>query len=570
MRQTLTALVLVAATATMTGCGPLLRMIGDAAANAITQKTNDLGPVAARIYYTTNLFPKTFELLETDYGGDLWVEGNNALCVVLQKRQGIGMYEVDGGVGYQAGKGEPMVMPYFGKGAYWATLAKSDLAAKSVMLRTSSGQSAKFQIAPAKPITIKAINGKAPANATIDLSKDLVLDLAHPPGALGTPIKVSLIATAVGQRSMVDVAVAKAAPRVVIPKAAFRNLQVTASHEGAVNLERGRNLLLVERFDHQVVKSNTVGAVELIGRAWSWAPVNVVGDWRPNLALTHQGQMAAQAGAVAYRMHKPSAFYGPPLLPGKNIGLGSLRARGKMFEQTSSSSEHYSGNYVVTTTTTTTLAFPDLPDSYWQSMLSSLERGLNASLKRSSGISLQPVSRLASSPTYKALEEQSDISSGQNATYKSTVYVERTLKGSRHVFPASFVSMMGAVSSTFAADRPISRMLSESKLDGILTGTLDVQIATQKGTDKLVLVPRFTFSIYGPPNGYMIGPTGYVDGTIETADGVPFNSQVLEANPDELERVVRLPDLLAAFEKSLQELRAKEKAEGYDAIWSLR
>lgn len=570
MRQSIAAVAIVLAAATTTGCGPILRMIGDAAAFAITQKTNDLSPVAARIVYTTNLFPKTFDLLETDYGGDAWVEGNNTLGVVLLKRQGIGMYELDGGVGFVAGKGEPLVMPYMGKGAYSATLARNDAGAKTVVLRTTSGQTAKFQLAPAKPITIKAINGKAPANAVIDLAKDLVLDLAHPPGAVGTPIKVSLIATAVGQRSMVDIGVFRSANRVVVPKAAFRNLHVTASHEGAVNLERGRNLLLVERFDHRVVKSNAVGAVELIGRAWSWAPVHVVGDWRPNLYLHHDGEMPAEASAVAYRLNKPSAFYGPPLLPGKAIALGSLRARGTLFKQTSEESTRYSGDYKITTTTTTTLAFPNLPDGHWQRMLVALQRGLDASLKRSAGITLQPVSRLAASPTYKALEEQSDLTDSRQSMVKSTVYVERTLNGSRHVFPESFAGILNSVSSTFAADRPISRMLSESRLDGVLTGNLDVQIATQKGSDKLVLVPRFQFAIFGPPNGYVVGPTSYVDGTIEATDGVPFNEEQLQADPRELERVVRLPDLLAAFEKSLKELRAKEQAEGYDAIWKLR
>lgn len=568
MRPVVPVLVVLAAVTT-SGCGPLLRMMGDAAANAMTQKTADLRSVAARLSYTTNLFPRSFNLPETEALPDTWQEGQNGLSVVLLKRQGIGLFELDGGIGFHAGKGEPRVLPYMGKGSYWAMLPKNDLSPKTIILE-AGGKSAKFQVAPAKPITIKSINGQAPNNATIDLGKDLVLELAHPPGAAGTPIKLSLIVTAVGQRALAEFGVFKSGTKMVIPKAAFRNLQIAASHEGAVNLERGANLLVVERFDHKMVPGGVVGAVELTGKALSWAPVNVTGDWRPQMAMTLAGELPAQASPVVYRLNKPNAFYGPPLQANKAIALGSLRARGTLFQSTTNTSTKESMSYKVTTTTTTTLAFPELPDGHWQSMLQALERGLATSLKRATGVTLLPVSRMASSPTYKALEEMSELTDSRHAIVKRTVYVEKPLKGSRMVFPESFGGMVSSVSSTFAADRPVSRMLSESKLEGVLTATLDVQIATQKGSDKLVLLPRLSYAIYGAPNGYSIGPTSYGDGVIEATDGVPFDEEALQANPEELERVVRLPDLLAAFEKNLRDLRVKEQAEGYDAIWRLK
>lgn len=554
-----------------TGCAAVYRFIGDMTAMAITQKTADLSQLSVNAGYITNLFPTSFELLETDYGAEYWREGQNMLGVNLFKRSGVGLYELDGAVGYQDAQGRLIPMTYVGKGSYVAPLAKNDYAPKTIVLRSVNGQRASFRLAPAAPITIKAINGKPPSGATIDLSRDMVLDVAHAPGSLGTPVKIALIATALGQRSMTDIGIFKAAQRMVIPKAAFRNLSITASQDvGAVTLERGRSLLLLERFDQTITANGKVEAAQLLGKAWSWAPVNVVGDWKPNTAIDFSGEMAAQASPVRYSVYKPGAYYGPALLAGKTFSLGALRARGTLYKETRTESSREAFGVRTITTTTTTLAFPGLPDETWQGMLAQLERGLADRLKRAAGVQLVPMERLAASSTYQKMSAMEHIRAQRGGIDKTTVYVEKPLRGSRFVFPESFLDALSAVSSTFPADRPISRVLAESRMDGLMVGTLDLQIATQKGTDKLVLVPRFSYAFYGPPNGYIAGPTSYGGGAIEMTDGVPFNAEELRRNPRALDAVVRMPDLLDAFERSVRELRMKEIAEGYDAIWLRR
>lgn len=571
MKRALVASLAAATLLMGTGCATVYRFIGDMTAQLITQKTADLSQLSVNAGYITNLFPTTFELTETDYGAEYWREGQNLLGVNLFKRSGVGLYELDGAVGYRDAKGALIPMTYVGKGSYMVPLAKNDYAPKTIVLRSANGQTATFRVAPAPPITIKAINGKPPQDATIDLSRDMVLDVAHAPGSLGTPVKISMIATALGQRAMTDIGIFKAANRMVIPKAAFRNLSITASQDvGAVTLERGRSLLLLERYDQQVTADGRVEAAQLIGKAWSWAPVKVVGDWRPNTAIDFSGEMSAQASPVRYSVFKPSAYYAPALLGGKTFSLGALRARGTLYKSTKSESSSEAFGVRTTTTTTTTLQFPDLPDATWQGMLAQLERGLGDRLKRATGVQLVPMERLAASPTYKKMGAMEQVKANRAGIDKSEVYVEKPLRGSRFVFPESFADVLSSVSSTFPADRPISRVLAESRMDGLMVGTLDLQIATQKGSDKLVLVPRFSYSFYGPPNGYVAGPTSFGGGTIEMRDGVPFSEAELRKNPRALDAVVRMNDLLDAFEKSLRELRMKEMAEGYDAIWLRR
>ncbi|MNS07152.1 hypothetical protein D3C72_385880 [compost metagenome] len=564
MKKPLLAAALAIALATTTsGCAVMMKFIGDMTAAAITQKTANLSELSVRASYVTNLFPKDSGLVEAVDSGETWQEGQNLLGVVLLKRQGVGMYELDGAVGYQATPNGPIVpIPYVGKGAYQIALSAKDLAPKTIVLRTTGGQEARLVVAPAKPITLKAINGKPAKGATIDLGKDVVLDLANPAGTAGTPIKVSVAIQAMGIQTMSAVGIFKAADRITVPKEAFRNMLVSASHDvGAVGILKGANYLLVERYEHGLPAA-AVGAAETLGQAWTWAPVTVTGDAPLNAKLEVQGKLPGSTSEVGFMAFKPNAFYGPPLPMAKTIALGTLRARGKLYESKTYESKSYGYQTVTTTTTTITKQFPEVPDGHWNALLKDLETRLGASLKRVSNTTMLPAERLASSPTYKAMK---DISEERDTRAGATSYIVKIRPGSRHVLAESLDTI--EVSSTFPADRALARVMRESKTDGLLSATLDLQIATAKDSDKLVLIPRLTYIIFGATNGYAAGPLSYATGFIEATDGVPFNAEALQKNPGEMSRVARLPELVNAFEASLKALRAKEQAAGYDAIW---
>lgn len=562
MRKPLVALAMTLALVTTSGCGVLMKLIGNATAAAITQKTGNLSDLSVRVGYTTNLFPKASGMTEAEDSGEIWQDGQNMLGVVLMKRQGVGMYELDGAVGYQEKPNGPIVpIPYMGKGAYMIGLAAKDLAPKTIIIRAANGQTAKFVVAPARPITIKAINGKAPKNAAIDLGKDLVLDLANPAGTAGTPIKVSIASQAMGIRTMTAVGNFKAADRVVVPKEAFRNMQLSASHDvGAVGVLKGESYLVVERYT-QALPASSCGAAEVLGQAWAWAPVVVSGDAPLNSKLEANAELPGTTSKVAYYVFKPAAFYAPPLPVARTVAVGTLRARGKLYEKKVYESKSYGYQTVTTTTTTIIKQFPEVPDSHWNTLLLDLESRLGASLKRAANSQLLPADRLAGSPTYKAMKE---IVEKRDTRDGATAYVEKLRPGSRYVVAESLDTI--EVSSTFAADRVLSRVMREGKVDGLLAATLDLQIATNKD-EKLVLIPRLSYVLYGPPNGYAVGPVIYGQGFVEATDGVPFNAEALQSDPSEMSRVARLPELLNAFEASLKALRAKEQAAGYDAIW---
>lgn len=558
-RSALLAAVLAAATISTTGCGVVMRFIGDRVADAITQKTANLQDVAANVQFTTNLYPADVGTVETEAFGEQWKPGANVLFVLFQKRQGIGMWEIDGTVVARKAGGKPEPLTYHGKGSYFLMLPPGDRAPRTIEVRSATGQVATFPVKPAAPVKLRAVNGK-PANAAVDLTKDLVLDLEDVgPGKL----KVMLAATTLGIRTMTDVAIAKPAKRIVVPAAAFKHMGVTASAGGIVGVDAGANYVVVERFEGgSVANPGAAGAAFTMGKSWSYSPVTVAGDVKNAVAMSLDGKVAHPRGEIIYAVNKPQAFYGPPLGKARQIAIGSLEVRGVLFKQTTNVSTSYGYNTKITTTTTTTYAFPKVAPAAWDRLLEDAAGGLQGVLTGLGGnAKMVPTERVLAAPSYRLLEAPTD--------HLSDTLVEKSYRKTRPLYPQSAGGALAAVSSTFALDRPFVRVLREAGADALLATSIDLQVGGQEGTDKVVLVPRLKFQLIGGANGYTVGPTTYANGWVAAKDGVPFSKAELE-DLGALRRIVRLDDLMGGLRVALGKLREEERKAGYDAIWALQ
>lgn len=560
----------------LSGCAAFWKFAGDATASFITEKRDDLSNVSARVSLMNNLFPADTERLEAVDSGDTWQTGQSALSVVLLKRDGVGLVELEGDASYQDAPNGPFKpLPYMGKGSYQAGLPAAGKGPCTVQLRAKNGKVARFSVARPAPLTLKRVNGQAPSGATLDLGQDLVLELAHPAGAAGGPLKVMIGTSALGLKTLTDVAYVKGGNRVVVPHEAFSNMLLSASQDvGAIAIDQGDNVLVVERYAPAHPQTPGVGATEIVGKTWAWAKVKVTGKAPLNTGLQATGKLGSGTGLVTYLATQPNAFYGPPLTTARNVALGSLRVRGVLYEakSTESTTENALMGTRTTTTTTTVKAFPPVPDAYWNALLQDLEKRLSGAFSRVTGAPLLPLERLAGSPTYRqaeALEQAKDTRTHAITGDEVTAFIERPLRGSRHVFPESFGALLASVSSTFGADRPISRMIQESKLGGIMSGTLDLQIAAD-GDGHLNLFSNFRYVLYGGPNGYSCGPTSFGQGSVTVPAGVSFDGAQLQRSQGELFRVARLPEIEAGFEAALRALVAKEREAGYARIWAAR
>lgn len=552
MRTRLGAIAAIIALST-TGCGSIMRFIGDKTADMITQPTSTLADTAVTASFTRNLYPVDANTVEST-GVDGWSAGKSWVLVTLLKRHGVGMHQLDGSVVVRKAAGGPEEpLPYLGKGAYGMVLPEGDTAARRIELRPAGGGVATYTVQPTSPVRIKAVNGQK-AGATVDLTRDLVVDLTDA-GAPNTRLKVALCSTVLGVRTFTDVAVCKPSTHLVIPAAAFRHMAVSASMENFVKVDPGANYVLVERYQVAGPKPKGVGASQVLGRSWATSPVTVTGDVGNATGLTAQGELANPHGKLHYSFYVPPAFTGRAARRYSKIALGSLAVRGQLFKQTSSAETSYGYNAIVTTTTTTTLAFPAVKTSSWDNLLEEVHGDLGGAFGA-------PLVSALNSPSYAQLQDA--------PSEASSVFVDRAYKGApQQAFATDPAKLLADVSSTFASDRPFCRVLGETGADALAAVTLNVQIATRKDSDKLVLIPGLNVIMMGPPNGYTVGPTMYLAGSITAEDGVPIPARGLD-NPGALAGVVREADLMSGLQQALGALKKQEHAARYDAIWALQ
>lgn len=547
-------LLLASAIVALSGCAQLGKLAG----NLMTQSTTDLQACGTTVYYISNLYPPSVKSTEVSYMGEAWKEGRSTISVMNFKKHGIGFYKIDGVV---AVDGTPMQHVAFG--AYSKLIDSGDAAPKKITIETKTGQKAEFTIKPTFPVRIKSINGKT-EGAEVDVTQDLVLELENPKGSERTMYKVSMLMDLMGTTSFVDVVVCRSADKIVIPHQAFVNAQVVASSDQAIgtsiaSFREGASWLRIERYEHDLTPNAGTGGYQGISASWDTKPVTVKGK-SPSKSNV---QVTGEEKGFSFNVNKPNAYYGRALSMGKKFALASFSVRGTIFHQDvkSSTSTQTMGNVEVTTTTTTitTLEFPQLPDEFWDKLLDNMYNDFVTALKNEHQIELIPVENVTKASGYAAMEPIED---------KNTqVKIVRSYKGTKNLLPTSIVSILKSVSSTFASDRPDARLMRELGVDGLISATLDLQIS-KDANNHVVLNPVFTYQLLGPPNGYLVG-TQYVTGTV-LGQGAPFNEEAVKSNPYSLNSVVRKEDMMAAFRKSIVELKKLEEAEGYTKIWNLQ
>lgn len=546
-RRWLAALFAILAIAAMTGCASVL---GNLAAKMLTGKTADLSQVSAIARFIRNTYPAETQTTEVKYSGALWVPGSNVAAIQFLKREGIGMFSIDGTVSLN---GEEL--PHIANGVYGKVLDDNEQP-QTFEILTLTGQTASLTVVPTAPIAIKSINGSL-EGAEIDMTQDLVLELDNPAGSAGTPLRVALLADAVRTRAFYDLGIFSARDRLVIPAAAFRHSAPPNAKFFTFN--KGANYLLVERFQASLSDDPALGAGQIIAQSWDTVPVTLSGDVDVIDRVEVQGEIAGEGGSMEYSMNVPNASYGRPFSSGQRFALASLSVRGTLRKEISTSWSTTSGNVTTTTTRTQTWQFPQLSDAFWDQLLENMNKDITALLRRRYGIDIIPVEQVVAAPSYAALEAVKDEN--------TQVEVERSYRGTKNLIPTSLSALAGNISSTFAADRPDSRLMHELGVDGLISVTLDLDVPTD--TDKITLRPVMSIRVTGPPNGYQIGPTVYAEGLASSPRGVSFSEAELQ-DINALNRIVRKDDLMRALTQALDELEAKERELGYQAIWALK
>jgi len=498
-----------------------------------TTTLNDIAPIGG---IGSNLGPADMNTFEQSFFKG-WKPGGDLVAFTFSKKATAGFYKIDGTV---TSNGVPL--DYLTSGTY-SLITEANSAPRKIELSSSSGQKASFTIAPStKKVKLVSINGQKD-NISIDPTKDVVLELETAVPA-NTLLKISLAITQVGIKSFVDACFVKSGPKITIPAAAFRNINLTPGGKAVYSYKNCFLQISFESLENATDVSGSFQKVEYRNVYYDGKFVNITTEPVLNPGLTATGT----AAQMDYTSFKPNAFLSRPLSHIKKIGIKSFAIRGTTYKQTTETSE----TSTTITTTTTTLQFPKQPNEVWDALMEKLYPELMAILQEEIAPVL-PVETVTNAPAYSTIEAfaKDDIN--------TKVEFERAYKNTK------VVSAFLPISEGFGSSGVNEKLMNEIGADALATITLDLEIS--EGGGLVLMSPKLALEISGKSNGF-VNATKYCTLNIKSSKGTGFSNNI---TPAQLEAIVRKSDLMIVFRKALQDMKAKEKTNlDYEIVWNMQ
>jgi hypothetical protein len=524
----------------------MLAKVAKSAGNASTVTTSTLDNVVPTVGVASNLYPVELGTISQSFFPG-WKTGGDQVFLMFTKKNDPGFYKIDGTVTID---GAPV--EYVTSGMY-SMITDPNAAPRKIEITTSAGQKSSFTVQPsARKIKVIAINGQKD-NISIDLSKDVTLELEGS-GIENSLLKISLAINQVSIKSIYEVCHVRAGSKVVIPAAAFRNINIKPAGSAVYGYKNSFLEVCAENIENASNVSGSFPSVSYTSYAFDGKFVTVTAEPNLNTGLVYKDN---QTG-TEYDLFKPGAFLSRPFSQIKKIGITSFSIRGTTYHQTSQSSSTTSsrinpfGGASTTTTVATITVTKEFP---YEAVLESLYPELVAILESEFSATVLPVEKITGSAAYQSMDAFSKDDESTKVEFAKTY---RNTK---------VISAFMPVTEGFGVNGINQRILNDVGADALVTLTLDLD--TQEGPNNQVyMMPKFGFEISGKTNGNTAN-TKFASGNIKLP-GIVFNSK--DATAEYLaDAVIRKSVLLNAFRKGLQELKAKEKANGdYDVVWNLQ
>lgn len=523
------------------GLTKLAKVVG----NINTAKVSSLDDIQPTVTIASNLpTEKLGTISQSFFNG--WKTGGDAISIMLTKKSTGGYFKVDGTVSVD---GKPI--DYLTSGIY-GVVSDANPAARKIDIVTSSGQKASFKIEPSKKaIKLVSVNGQKDGDITLDLTKDITLELAVPAGLENSMMKASIAINQLSIKSVYDICYTRAAAKIVIPAGALRNINITPASTALYSFKDSYLQVGMESTEEAKEVSGAFPSVKYTAFYSDGKLVKISTEPHLNTGLVARGE--DKALNMKYDFFKPNAFLSRPFEQMKSIGLKSFAIRGTTYSQSSSTSTSETATTITTTTTTTTLQFPMQPDSVWDALLEKLYPDFIAAIQSELNTTVLPVETVTHSEAYK--NTKAFAKDDQN----TKVSFARAFRNTK------VMSAFMPVTEGYGTDGINDKLMNETGADGLLSMTLDLQISS---SGKLVtMVPKFGFEITGRTNGIQYN-TKYCSGSIQSNTGVPFSEKTIK---EELEKIIRKNDMVAMLKKGLHELMEKEKSNGdYAPVWALQ
>lgn len=488
----------------------------------------------------TNIFPKDLGLATNDFLKGDWIDNGDFTMLMLSSPNGFQFFKYAGIIKLN---GKELKHQSFG---IHTAVEAPNSGNKKISFEKNGVEEGSFTVPPpTKNIQLISING-AKSNVSVDITKDVTLELANYSTAQDALIRVDIVTSVIGMRALTMVAYVKPAAKVVIPAAAFRNIETQNKGTGFKN-----SYLMVS--DQQLVKSVAQSGVfkepviAVTGsNAGMW--VNVTNSPEISKGIVFNENEKVNGAEIEVSAKKLNAAYAMPLTFAKKIAVVSMSIQG-----TTQLYESKTNNWTKTETTKS-IDFPQIPDEWLHEVLGGMYAEFTSATAEVIGGQILPETAIPSASSYELVQEffKDEMNSADQflTVYKKLNPIKPLTSNSMRVFGEN-------------------ALLKETGADALLKVSIALQLAYD---GKPTMTPFLTIEMDGVSNGgfrSFVGNTKYFSMTLKGTPYVIKKGKTLDK--EELAKVVQTSNLAIAYKKALTSLREKEAAIGdYETVWKLQ
>jgi hypothetical protein len=507
----------------------------------LAKTTDDLAGVNPFTSVGTNIFPKSTGIAVTDFYNKPWIDYGDFVMLYLPAKNSPAEYFKYNGVAKCNGE----ELNYLGNGVY-ALLQNASMNSKVITLEKNNTIEGSFTIpAITSKIKIQSVNGQKD-NISIDLTKDMTVDLLNYSDTKDALLRLDIVATTIGLRSLYFVAHVKPAKTITIPAAAFKHIE---NENPGVNFNNCY-INISETNLTQTLENKGYFSTPLLATTGSndGKFIHVTNSNKITKGLSILQTEKINGGDYVIEVSKKNASQAKPTSFAKNIAFASVTMAGttSFYDQKT--------NKWTETETTKKIEFPKIPDTYIDNSLQQLRDKTADATNAVLGCKILTDDIVINAPSYQISQQYFKEERNEAGEFY------KAYKNMQPIIP---------IGATTLAAQSFNGILTETNTDGLLK--VDITVVASYD-NKPVLTPTLKVELVGERNGGFRSLTGNTKYFTITIKGKPYEiKNKTQLTPEEFSKIVQVSEFTEAYKKALSELVSKEKELGeYEIIWNLQ
>jgi hypothetical protein len=510
---------------------------GGAGTVAETSTLTDIDVIAS---VGTNIYPKDLGLVVTDFLGGNWIDHGDFTMLMLASKNGFKFYRYGGTI-----KVNTQDLQHVSYGIH-TSIENPGSGNKKITFENQTGVEGTFEIpVPANNIKLISINGQK-SNVNVDFTKDVILELANFSTAPDALVRLDVLYSIIGIRTLGLVAYVKPAAKVTIPAAAFRNIE---TENKGINFKN--SYLAIS--DQSLVKTlNNTGVFTQPLTATTGSNdgmwINVTNSEEITKGFQINEKISVGGNDMQVSATKKNAAYAMPLSLAKKIAVASFSIQGTTYLYESSTSKW------AQTETTKTIDFPEIPEPWLDAALADMYKKFIKTTSDVISSEVLPESTIPSLPSHQNAQQffKDEMSTA-----------DQFLRVYKNLYP---IKPLTSQSNRLNGE---NALLSEANADGLLKVSLILQLSYE---GKPAMIPHLMVEMDGPSNGGFRSQMGNTKYFTMQIDGEPYEiKNKTKFTEAEFAKIIQVDAFDVALRKALSLIKSQEESIGdYEKVWSIQ